>query len=192
MQPGLTVAITAGDDTLRLDELRIGAPTHVIMTMIDIHFFDHESFGQDYPEGWEQELESKWPVSGLEVRRSPDLVFPEIILPPDCGADRPPTRHTRATFDDGEQSTAGQWMNALRAAAGRRGRWSLYYVNIYGVPSGGQAGGFGGVGNGQRLGILHHELGHALSLPHWGDNADYPTAAPCTASRRPRSTTTCT
>ena len=46
--------------------------------------------------------------------------------------------------------------------------------NIYGANAGGQAGGFAGVGNGTSAGILHHELGHALSLPHWGDSATYP------------------
>ena len=51
---------------------------------------------------------------------------------------------------------------------------SLYYVDIHGVPAGGQAGGYRGVGNGQASGILHHELGHALSLPHWGNHQDYP------------------
>jgi hypothetical protein len=30
------------------------------------------------------------------------------------------------------------------------------------------------VGSGTSVGILHHELGHALSLPHWGDSAAYP------------------
>lgn len=30
------------------------------------------------------------------------------------------------------------------------------------------------MGNGTSAGILHLELGHALSLPHWGGNASYP------------------
>ena len=45
---------------------------------------------------------------------------------------------------------------------------------MYNAFAGGQAGGFGGVGSGTDIGILNHELGHALSLPHWGDNAAYP------------------
>jgi hypothetical protein len=47
-------------------------------------------------------------------------------------------------------------------------------MNIYGAYAGGQAGGFSGVGNGNSTGILQHEMGHALSLPHWGDNPAYP------------------
>jgi autotransporter-associated beta strand protein len=75
---------------------------------------------------------------------------------------------------DGEQAAALQWNGALKAAAGRSGRWSLYYLNVYGAFAGGQAGGYAGVGNGGDIGILHHELGHALSLPHWGDSSAYP------------------
>ena len=83
------------------------------------------------------------------------------------------TEITGLSFD-GEQATAQKWMNALKGAAGIRGQYALFYVNIYGVPSGGQAGGYGGVGNGNSIGILHHELGHAQSLPHWGNKENYP------------------
>jgi hypothetical protein len=65
-------------------------------------------------------------------------------------------------------------MVALRRAAGRQGRWSMYFVNIYSVASGGVGGGFAGVGNGKQLGIFNHELGHALGLPHWGETTIYP------------------
>ncbi len=173
VRPGLEVTVSAADAVASFSNLEVGAPTEVIMTMVDVHFFELEE-GADYPTGWEAELQNNWPVASVEVHRSPDVVFPEIILPPDCGQDRPPLRQGPDEFQDGEQSTAATWNGALRRAAGERGRWSLYYVNIYSVPSGGQAGGYGGVGNGKNLGILNHELGHALSLPHWGGNESYP------------------
>ena len=73
---------------------------------------------------------------------------------------------------DGEQAAALQWVGALSRAGGNR-YTALCYVNIIGVPAGGQAGGYNGVGA-PGLGILNHELGHALSLPHWGGHAEYP------------------
>lgn len=173
VQPGLTVGVLAGPDAVLFEDMRVGAPSRVVMTMVDVHFFAPVD-DADYPTGWEEEFANNWPVRSMVLRRSPPVVFPEVILPPDCSNERPPTRRGADDWDDGEQSTAQVWMNALRRAAGRRGRWSLYYVNIYGVASGGQAGGYGGVGNGRSLGILNHELGHAMGLPHWGNSMNYP------------------
>lgn len=180
IQPGLTVVIEAGDESINFDNLKIGAPNKIIMNMFDAHFF--ASAPGDYPQGWKEEMESKLPVSEIELRRLPNIIFSELTVPPRADAKATAARVsskeeyqtiTGAGFD-GEQGAAAQWNGALKAAAGTRGRYALFYVNIYGVPSGGQAGGFGGVGNGKSLGIFNHELGHALSLPHWGQNADYP------------------
>lgn len=176
--PGLTVRIKAGSTTRDLNNLKIGAPTKVIMNMFDMHYFNHSP--GDYPAGWKDELEAKWPVAGIELRRIPDIILDELVIPPRAGAraarvtSKEDYRQQTGLNFDGEQAAALQWKSALKAAAGTGGRISLYYVNIHGVPAGGQAGGFGGVGNGKSGGILNHELGHALSLPHWGNNAGYP------------------
>ena len=178
IQPGLSVTVRAGDDQVVLDALPVGAPTTVHMTMFDMHYFALSS--GDYPAGWEEELEAKWPVADLQVQRTPRVVLNELVIPPRGGA--PAARvsskddyqaQTGLSFD-GEQAAALQWVGALKAAAGTGGRIRLYYVNIHGVPAGGQAGGFAGVGHGRGYGILNHELGHALSLPHWGNSQTYP------------------
>lgn len=178
VQPGLAVSVVTPSDQVRVNNLNIGAPTKVLMTMFDIHFFEYSR--GDYRNGWQSEIESKWPISKLDLQRIPNVVFEELVVPARAGA--PAVRvaskesylaQTGLRFD-GEQAAAGQWNGALKRAAGIRGRTSLYYTNIYGVGAGGQAGGFAGVGNGNNVGILHHELGHALSLPHWGRNANYP------------------
>lgn len=178
VQPGLSVAVEAADVRAEIDDLEIGAPTKVVMTMFDVHYFAFSP--GDYPAGWKEELEAKWPVAELEIRRVPNVVFSELVIPPRGGVraarvtSKDDYRAQTGISFDGEQAAALQWKSALKAAAGTAGRVSLYYVNIYGVPAGGQAGGFGGVGNGRSEGILHHELGHALSLPHWGNSGSYP------------------
>lgn len=178
VQPGLSVVVKAGLAETAVPDLRIGAPTRVILNMFDISYF--KPTPGDYPTGWHAELESKWPVAATELRRVPNVVFPWVIVPPRAGL---PATLVSSAADyqvqngvpfDGEQLAASQWVGALKAAAGTSGRIALYYMNIYGANAGGQAGGFGGVGNGTSAGILHHELGHALSLPHWGDNVEYP------------------
>ena len=177
VKSGLTVSVQAGGVT-NLNIPKIGAPTKVIMTMLDVHYFAQAS--GDYPSGWEAELESKWPVADLELRRLRNVVFPELVIPPRGGAQAARikstaeyTTQTGLPFD-GEQAAALVWNSALKRAAGDSGRISLYYMSIYGANAGGQASGFAGVGGGTSIGILHHELGHAMSLPHWGDNAAYP------------------
>jgi hypothetical protein len=183
VQPGLSIEIQAGDKTHSIDSLKIGAPSKIVMTMFDVHYFDYTP--GDYPEGWQIELESKWPTAEMEVRRVPNIIFPELIIParkmqggtviPATRVDSKDDYKVRTGFDfDGEQAAALDWKSALKAAGGINGRFSLYYVNIYGANAGGQAWDFGGVGNGTRPGILIHELGHAFLLPHWGNDENYP------------------
>ncbi|MFM2171482.1 MAG: hypothetical protein RI957_1711, partial [Verrucomicrobiota bacterium] len=181
MKPGLQVTINAGAGvSTTITNMKVGAPTKVIMTMFDVHYFSKTT--GDYPSGTFAEVEAKWPVADLEIRRLNDIVFPELVIPPRADVGSKAVRvkskaeyyvQTGLTFD-GEQAAALEWNAALKRAAGQSGRWSLYYLNVYNAVAGGQAGGFAGVGNGTSVGILHHELGHALSLPHWGDSAAYP------------------
>ncbi len=179
VQPGLSIVVNAGAANLMVSGLKIGAPTRVILTMFDMNFFSLTA-GGDYPAGWKEEIEAKWPVTAIELRRTLKVVFPQVVMAPHPNI---PSTLVSSKQDymvqtgmpfDGEQDAASQWVGALKAAAGTAGRVSLYYMNIYGVFAGGQAGGFGGVGNGGSPGIVHHELGHALSLPHWGDSPKYP------------------
>lgn len=180
VKPGLSVSVVTPEETHDVGEIHIGAPNELTMTMFDVHFF--RLSGGGYPLGWEQELEAKWPVAKLTVNRIPNVVFEELVVPYRRDAQTPVVRvnskedyfaQTGKKFD-GEQAATGQWNRALQRAAGRRARTSYYYTNIYGVGAGGQAGGFAGVGNGNKVGILHHESGHAFSLPHWGNSNAYP------------------
>ncbi len=194
MHPDLDITVTADMANVAYNNLEIGAPTVVDMTMFDVQYFADTN--GDYPAGTLEEIEAKWPVADLIVTRVPHVVFPELVIPPRPDVGTPAVRvsspaeylaQTGLPFD-GEQAAALAWNGALKRAAGRSGRVFLSYVNIYGANAGGQAGGFAGVGNGTSAGILHHELGHALSLPHWGGNASYPYNGPMFGINQPSPT----
>lgn len=179
MKPGLSVTVKAANESKKFDDLKIGAPSKVIMTMFDIQYFADTN--GDYPAGWQEELQSKWPVSELEVWRARHVVFKELVIPPrsNVPAVRIASKQEYQTKTglpfDGEQAAALEWENALKIAAGTSGRVSLYFVNIYGVAAGGQAGIFGGVGNGTSAGILNHELGHTFGLGDcYSSDPNYP------------------
>jgi autotransporter-associated beta strand protein len=180
MKKGLRVTINAGAASTTITDMKVSAPSKVVMTMTDVHYFAQAS--GDYPANTFAEIEAKWPAADLELRRLRNVVFRELVIPPRADVSAQAVRvRSKAEYQaqtglgfDGEQAAALEWNGALKRAAGTSGRWSLYYLNVYNAAAGGQAGGFAGVGNGTSVGILHHELGHALSLPHWGDSAAYP------------------
>jgi hypothetical protein len=171
---GLVIEVSAGSSVVR-HEIAVGAPTVVHLKMFDVHYFGRGE--GDYPAGLFAEIESKWPVAGLEVERVRGINFPELVIPARAGLPAvriasPEEYRVKTGQFDGEQAAALQWVHALSAAGGNQDT-ALCYVNIYGAFAGGQAGNFTGVGS-VRPGILHHELGHALGLPHIGQQKDYP------------------
>jgi len=175
VRPGMKVGVRVGTSIWRHD-IKVGAPTVVLMKMFDVHYFGRGT--NDYPPRFLKELESKWPVAELEIERVRGINFPELVIPPRANlpaarVEKPEDyqKKTGAKFD-GEQAAALQWVWALSRSGGNRDV-AMCYINILGVFAGGQAGGFNGVGT-IRLGIMNHELGHALGLPHIGEQKDYP------------------
>jgi hypothetical protein len=191
IKPGLQVMVELRErkgtpngvvlDRKVFDRLPVGAPTRLIMTMFDFHFFGGAK-GADYPKGWFEELASKLPVAEMELRRVRGISLDKLVMMP--RGDKPATLcSSRSEYEkktgmkfDGEQDIAGRWNGALKEAAGAGwgGVRRLYYSNIYGVFSGGTGGGLSGRGNGTSPGILIHELGHAFGLPHWAGKTQYP------------------
>ena len=80
VKKGLQITVNAGTASTTLTNLDIGAPTKVIMTMFDVQYFSDTN--GNYPAGTFAELEAKWPVADLEVRRLGHVVFPELVIPP--------------------------------------------------------------------------------------------------------------
>ncbi|MES2982097.1 MAG: M66 family metalloprotease [Verrucomicrobiota bacterium] len=181
MKPGLTVSVTAGTASTNITNLNIGAPTKLIMTSANIHFFQQNI--RDFGTGWETETWAKLPISSFEIHETPDVVFSSLVVPPFefGGVKKPAVRvvskedfkaQTGVDFDH-DNSVSQRWNSALRSASGSQFYYShsLYMLFKYNVTDKGVGGGFRGVttrGTNAR-GVYLHELGHALSLPHWGE-----------------------
>jgi|SaaInlStandDraft_1057018.scaffolds.fasta_scaffold11259_3 hypothetical protein len=163
---GLEVTIHAGDLSHEVRTIEIGPPLVLNNTMFDIHYFEYEDV--DYPEGWEEEMAVRRPLTEFNVQRIRNVIFPELIIPPGTF---PATRCT-STDDyaeqngspfNGKQAAALKWVEALHCAGGQT-RLSAYFINIANVPAGGEAWALAGTGSLRRFPVLHHEYGHVLGL----------------------------
>ncbi len=186
VQPGLEIKLKAGNESKTLQNLNIGAPNRFTMTMFDFKFFK-DIINGGHPEGWFNELEAKWPVAGVELRRVPKIILKEVVMLPVNKPDKnkvAPAIKVTSTDDyeaktgskfDGEQAVARQWLGSLHKAAGLAKRNSLYYITIWGLDEvGGNGGDFHALGGVDNCKLLNHETGHAFGLNHaWGSES-YP------------------
>ena len=187
MQPNLVIRVEAGVEFTELNDLHIGAPNKMIVTNFEVNGFVDQT--SNFPNGWQDEFAEKFPTSELLVQDVP-IFFEEVSVPPTSG--RIATRISSSndyesitgfsnfTTNSGPQNiVATQWKAALRDAAGKfYGRMKYFHVawNFENTANKGVGGGYSSVSRRgpNSLGILLHEMGHALSLPHWGNNNDYP------------------
>jgi hypothetical protein len=186
VQPNLKVSIETPSEIKAYSSLAIGAPNKMRMTNFEVNVFTEQN--SEYPSGWEAEFAEKFPASELLVQNV-RVLFKETAIPPAGGriaarignaADYETlTGFTGFGGNGGPQnSTATQWKAALRNAAGSR-YGNMRYTHVAwkfeNRANKGVGGGYSSVSRrGPRsLGILLHEMGHALSLPHW-DGPAYP------------------
>lgn len=162
-----------------LGRINVGAPSPLVMNMFDFHYFGRGRQA-DHPTGWEDEFKARLPVSQFTVHRARNIVLDPVVWMPRGGIPTmrvtSPEQYEKDTGIrlDGEQGMSLRLGRALKRAGGWMGTWRLYYINICGLQAGGQAAGFQSVGSIHRNGVILHEVGHSLSLPHWHRNPRYP------------------
>lgn len=174
---GLEVTIRAGELEHDVGHIAIGPPLIMNMTMFDIHYFDYEDV--DYPEGYEEEIFVRRPLTELNIQRLKRILFPELIIPPRNG--NPAVRltstdeHMTKTGEpfNGKQLAAQQWYAALQEAGGQK-QLTAFFISIANVHSGGWAWDYAGMGSLRRFPVLNHELGHVLGVDDLPCEAGYP------------------
>ncbi len=190
ISPGLSITLEVAGKRLPLPPIVVGAPTELVWTMLDLHLFGPSTISE-YTPGWNQEFESKLPVAKLTLRRHQFTVFPQVVISgllggiPAVRISKPEDYQAATGIELTNNPKLGltmfNWVSAISAAGGRKGATTLFYVSYYGINSVGIGGDFHGVqpGRDDTTNILFHEVGHALSLPHWGQfNDNYPYKGP--------------
>lgn len=174
---GLEITVHAGETRYHVDPIAIGPPLLMHMTMFDIHYFDYEDV--DYPNGYDEELFVRRPLTALHIQRLKRILFKELIIPPRNG--NPAVRlksteeHLTKTGEpfNGKQLAAQQWYAALQNAGGQK-HLTAFFISIANVNSGGWAWDYAGMGSLSRFPVLHHELGHVLGVDDLPCEAGYP------------------
>lgn len=190
VKPGLSVSIEAAGQRLDLGSLKVSAPNKLRLAMLDVHVFTPQVI-LDYPGGWVEDLEARFPVSDIDLSRLQSTVIPKLLLNGLLSSDPllqksvlidSPEDYQRQTGTTFDAIRMGNWCyyhaaKAIRDASGRRGATHLTGLNLYGQNSFGVGGEYGICmpARGGTYPVMVHELGHAFGLPHWGSVPDrYP------------------
>lgn len=178
VKPGMNLSITASNDVKNYPSIVVGASNKFKMNVFEIHAF--ALGGNDYDPNYIDEFASKIPTAGIIYNRVPNILFPEVTIPPtgSIKAIRASSNDNYKTFSGGvgissENSTSTEWKSALRTANGFRYAEIAYVsvaYNFDGIAvNKGVGGGFHSVQRRGHEGIFVHEGGHAIGLPHWGE-----------------------
>ena len=179
VQPGLELRITSGNESrfLNSDELKISPYTEMNLVRYDMDFLDFNNVPHNSPqiENFLAETASAIPVSVVRYGVFPEtLPFPEVVA--SNGTEQVVRLKSKdekdffGVIDDG-------WINSIAVLSLTNLHRStsdylstVYFGNTLNLAPGGWGGGHNFVSP-DFNDIYIHELGHALSLPHWAESA---------------------
>ena len=190
IKPGLSITVTAGNAELgySADDLGIGAAPELNLVMIRMDVLNYNAGETDppVPDTWIADFAGAVPASRIRFGKFPArLALPEFVVSPDSDGGVPPLKLDRRPCRNGEsegpdcvaidipgmniEAAALRLIDALHLASGEFA-YTYYYGHTGSLNPGGWGGGKNFVGA-DFNGIFIHEMGHALSLPHWGEGA---------------------
>lgn len=180
IQDGLELTVTAGSDSrlISSEELKIGPYTEMNLTMVNMDVMDYNGAPHQNPifDDFLQEMASAIPASVVRFGIFPETMkFPEIVASNDT--EQMVRLNSRSAMGDNGVPDDG-YINAIAILFLENLHQStsdylstVYFGNTLNLSPGGWGGGKSFVGF-DYTDIFIHELGHALSLPHWGDAYD--------------------
>ncbi len=177
VKPGLTLQLTAGNETRDLSEeaLKVGPFTELNMVLFDMDVMDYNTEPHRTPmiENLIQETASAIPASIIRFG-----TFPEVLRFPEVSASNGTNEIVRLrarnenglrgiTNEGAINANSASFMGNMHLSMGDY-LITLYHGNTLNLDPGGWGGGKSFV-TPDFDDVYIHELGHALSLPHWGD-----------------------
>ena len=186
VRPGLTVTITAdqASRTLSEQDLNIGPFTELNMVLFDMDVMDYNTEAHRTPiiANLLQETASAIPASVIRFGTFPaSIPFPEVRA--SNGTEqivRLRGKNENAangiTNEGAINATSASFMSNMHLSMGDN-LITVYHGNTLNLAPGGWGGGKSFV-TPDFDDIFIHELGHALSLPHWGDSYQVPNPNP--------------
>jgi hypothetical protein len=194
LQPGLSVEVRAGSAVTTYDADALGlkhAPElNLMLVMMDVVNYNHA--GVDFashepPPTFLEDLSGAMPLAVTRLgRHAVRMPLPQIVVgSSEAGEGQPPVVLSKRLCEEGEREAVddcdgstpvGVWdvnaaalryIDALQAANGHWGS-HYYYGHTGALFPGGWGGGKTFVSADYNW-VTIHELGHAASLPHWGD-----------------------
>ncbi len=167
--------------TFTSTDLNVRSSNPIRFNLYEIHAFALGGNSTDTAQ-LREELTYKFPFSSLDFNYVPDILFPEIAVPPVSGNNAVVVSsisdyatQTGSSFNT-HNGLATEWRQALRVA---QGVWYRYHAfnSVGWYYDGGQQ----TKGSGADYGAVHakgaklfwHEVGHGLGAPHWGNSYPY-------------------
>jgi hypothetical protein len=190
LEKGLSVTLSAGAGTKTFSAAQLGvgaAPElNLIMLPVDVLNYNDGQPDVEVPESWLEDFAGAIPAARVRLGQFPGrLKLTPFVVSDDAEGGIAPTRLERRPCRQNEAAGAScvasdiPAMNISAAAlrmveAIHRATGDLAYSHYYGNTEHFNPGGWGGgkdfVGA-DFDDIFIHEMGHALSLPHWGEGA---------------------
>lgn len=178
IQDGLDLIITAGNETRNVlsSELNIGPYTEMNLVMVNMDIMDYNTDPHNWPifDDFLEEMASSIPASVIRFGIFPEtLVYPEVIASNNTET-LVRLQSKNQVLNDPVMN--GGFINSMAIlAAGNMHRSThdylstVYFGNTLNLAPGGWGGGKSFVSF-DYTDVFIHELGHALSLPHWGNS----------------------
>ena len=179
IRPDLTLDLYVDDQlrTLSKEELKIGPYTEMNLVMLEMDVLDYNTAPHRTPiiSNFLQEVASAFPASVIRYGEFPvRLKFPELIA--SNGTEKLVRLRSKSdklsnniTSDGSINSVMKLFLNSLHKSTGDY-LSTFYFGNTLNLAPGGWGGGKSLVSF-DFDDVFLHELGHAFSLPHWGESA---------------------
>jgi len=177
VKPGLTMRLTAGEVSRNLSNatLNIGPLTELNMVLFDMDVMDYntEPHRQPMIDNLIQETASAIPASVVRFGSFPEVLrFPEIMASNGTNdivrlRSKAENEQNGITNEGAINANSASFMSSMHLSMGDY-LITLYHGNTLNLDPGGWGGGKSFV-TPDFDDVYIHELGHALSLPHWGD-----------------------